>query len=155
MTTPLLSEPITIVDGDRSASIENPVVNLARQAVRRNRFGPAICRMMADLSVWEGTASELLRELQRLHPGDRRLGRQTPAGLGQHVNKLQSALSDAGCVRVETDRVGHNRTRMIYLTTVDAKACAEAAVEAQVKRTRAADGDVEHALGLAIASVVR
>lgn len=132
--------------------------------IRRNRIGRGICRLMTEVSEWQGTASELLNELVQLHPNDRRLAVQSAGGLGQHLSKLKSALSSAGLVQLETDRVGHNRTRTIYLMTIDRTACAELSWYAGSKSSVDADiadrvlgdaGKIECALNLAIASVVR
>jgi hypothetical protein len=97
-------------------------------------------------------------------PSDRRLARQTPGGLGQQLRKLEDSLSNAGCVRVETHRVGRKRTRMIYLATLDPAVCGDVAANASMKSVSSADNadsvctestDVRRALELAIASVIR
>ncbi|WP_158764340.1 hypothetical protein [Terricaulis silvestris] len=117
-------------DVDRPHSIVDQHCDgtLARGHIRRNHIGRAICMLMCDRLEWQGTAAQLLDELKRLHPNDRRLAGQTPGGLGQHLSKLHPKLMQAGCVEVEMARVGHNRTRMIFLTRLDQKACADAAI---------------------------
>lgn len=151
MTTPTET---TILNADRQ---------LACTRIRRNRIGRAICKLMSECSDWEGTAARLLEDLKRLHPNDRRLAAQTPGGLGQHLSKLQAVLSNAACVQVETERVGHNRTRMIYLTVLDPKVCADVAAGSIKPAGSAGDADEDHAdsdeikrtLSMVIKSVVR
>lgn len=116
----------------------------ARDEVRRNHVGRALCKMMAGVAEWEGTAAQLLDELKRDQPGDRRLARQTPGGLGQHLSKLTAAFSAAGCISIETERVGHNRSRMMYLKTLDQEACADIAMEVSPALARADDADKVH-----------
>jgi hypothetical protein len=151
---------LTVVLDGTTARGREPALDI----VRRNRTGRAIIKLMSEVSEWEGTASALLKELVRLHPTDRRLAVQSAGGLGQHLSKLKSTLSSAGLVQLETDRVGHNRTRTIYLTTIDRTACAELSSNVGSKSSVDADaadevlgdaGKIECALNLAIASVVR
>lgn len=130
-----------------------------RIVVRRNRTARAICKLMADRPEWQGTASQLVEELKRLHPDDRRLAVQTAGGLGQKLHALRSVLSNAGLIVIENERVGHSRTRMIYLTTIDAMACTVASTPNAIADGADSVGDetakAERALGLAIAEAMR
>jgi hypothetical protein len=130
-----------------------------RVKVRRSRTGRAICKLMADRSEWQGTASELVKVLKRLHPNDRRLAVQTAGGLGQRLSGLGATLSNAGLVLVENERVGRRRTRMIYLTAIDPAACAVMSTPHagadNADSVGAETAKVERALGLAIAEAMR
>ncbi|MBX3429727.1 MAG: hypothetical protein KF779_09110 [Hyphomonadaceae bacterium] len=138
--------------------------NRDKATIRRSRTGRAICTLMAGRSEWEGTSSQLVEELKRLFPNDRRLAVQTPSGMGQVLSGLKAALSNAGLVLVETERVGHSRTRTIYLTTLDVVACAVMGANASEKlgidtdkadRVRAESAEIERALELAIAKTIQ
>lgn len=127
----------------------------AVRGLRANRLSRAICTLMSSRTHWQGTSTQLLEELRRLYPNDRRLAVQTPNGLGQRLSKLRPIFAEAGLIEIVTERVGHERTRMIFLTSLDQSACENAAADFadNADNVRAKSEDAERAFKLAVASL--
>ena len=85
--------------------------------VESSPVGEAIVSMMRDRLNWKGTATELMKELER-HTDEAtyrsRFYPKTPNLFKRQLNRLKPDLVSLG-VSVSEIREGHDRTKMIYL----------------------------------------
>ena len=98
-------------------------VRMNREMIEADPIAVAIRSLMAQKPEWSGTATELLRDLERI-VGDKEAGRKSwpmsAAALGGRLRRIAPPLRRIG-IKVDSGadskREGKGRTRMIAITT--------------------------------------
>ncbi|MBT9169380.1 MAG: hypothetical protein DDT19_02739 [Syntrophomonadaceae bacterium] len=86
------------------------IAGAVEEAIKGDVVGAAIIEFMRDRIAWEGTATELLRELEGLSSVNtkEKIWPKRPETLGRRINRIRTALTDYG-INTEIGRTGEKR----------------------------------------------